>query len=129
MGNDAHITGTHMRLAKAILVAMSVVVTPLAAQKPDPKADVMATVRQFLDGFNKGDMKSAAAACAVPISIIDEFPPHLWQGPNACMDWSPDFDINAKANAITDPVVKITSVSLVDVTGDRAYVVTKTSYD
>lgn len=37
--------------------------------------------RQFIDGFNKGDTKSAFAAC--DISIIDEFAPHLWTGPNA----------------------------------------------
>jgi hypothetical protein len=36
----------------------------------------MVPVHQFLDGFNKGDMKTAAAACACPVFIIDEVPPH-----------------------------------------------------
>ncbi len=93
------------------------------------KTDAMIPVHQFLDGFNKGDFKFAAAACASPAFILDEFPPHGWQGANACNDWKNDFDTFAKANAITNPVVRIKKIVSVDVNGDRAYVVTNTSYD
>lgn len=41
----------------------------------DEKADVMVPVHQFVDGFNKGNTKTAAAASADQTSIIDEFPP------------------------------------------------------
>ena len=40
--------------------------------------------RQFIDGFNKGDVKSALAACADQVSIIDEFAPYEWHGAGAC---------------------------------------------
>ena len=40
-------------------------------------SDPMKTVQQFVDGFNKGDLKMAAATCAEEMSIIDEFPPYL----------------------------------------------------
>jgi ketosteroid isomerase-like protein len=92
------------------------------------KAEVMATVRQFIDGFNKGDAKTALAACASPAAIIDEFPPHAWQGPTACADWANDFEADSKKNGITDQVVKLAKPRHVDVTGDRAYVVVPANY-
>jgi hypothetical protein len=88
----------------------------------------MATVHQFIDGFNKGDEKSALAACASPASIIDEFPPHAWQGPTACADWAHAYDVNAKENGITDGFVTLGTPWHVDVTGDRAYVVVPVKY-
>src|SRR6476660_555667 len=61
-------------------------------------ADVTAPIRQFIDGFNTGDTKSAFAAYAKgDITIIDEFAPHVWMGPHAAQDWAADFAKNAKA--------------------------------
>jgi hypothetical protein len=47
------------------------VATPAVASD---ETDVMQPIHQFVDGFNKGDVKSALAACAEETSIIDEFP-------------------------------------------------------
>jgi hypothetical protein len=44
------------------------------------EADVMAPVRQFVDGFNKSDIKMTQGACANQTFIIDDFPPHEWRG-------------------------------------------------
>ena len=90
--------------------------------------DVLVPVHQFLDGFNKGDAKSALAACASPAYIVDEFAPYAWQGPTACADWANDYDANAKKNAITDGVVTLGRPRHVDVVGDHAYVVVPTDY-
>ncbi|HEY6947921.1 MAG TPA: nuclear transport factor 2 family protein [Gemmatimonadales bacterium] len=95
----------------------------LAQQK-----DVMAPVHQFVDGFNKGDIKSALAACADQTSIIDEFPPHEWHGAGACAKWADDFDANAKKDGITDGMVILGKPRHVDVTGDLAYVVVPANY-
>ena len=89
----------------------------------------MAPIKQFIDGFNKGDEKAALAACASPAVVIDELPPYLWQGANACADWARDFDADAKKNGITDGFVKLSKPRHVFVTGDRAYVVVPTAYD
>jgi ketosteroid isomerase-like protein len=111
-----------------MLVVIAVILTagPAAASE---KTDVMATVNQFIDGFNKGDVKSALAACAAPAFIIDEFPPYAWQGPTACSDWANDFDANSKKDKITDPVVVLGKAKHVDVTGDHAYVVLPAAYN
>ena len=92
------------------------------------KLDVMASVHQFIDGFNKGDTKTALAACAAQTSIVDDFPPHAWQGPTACSDWANDFDADAKKQGITDPIVTLGKPWRVDVTGDRAYAVVPAKY-
>jgi ketosteroid isomerase-like protein len=81
-----------------------------------------------VDGFNKGDTKTAVAACAEQTSIIDEFPPHEWHGAGACAKWANDFDADAKKNGITDGIVTLGTPRHVDITGDRAYVVVPASY-
>jgi hypothetical protein len=112
------------RLALALVVAL----TAGTAAATD-RTDVMATVQQFIDGFNKGDVKSALATCASPVSIVDEFPPYAWQGANACADWANDFEANATRNGITDSVVTLQKPKHVDLAGDRAYVVVPANYD
>jgi len=110
---------------------MLVPITVLLAAGPtvaSERTDVLAAVNQFIDGFNKGDVKSALAACATPAFIIDEFPPYAWMGATACADWANDFEANSKKDRITDPVVKLGTARHVDVTGERAYVVIPASY-
>jgi len=107
-------------LALAALAAAQ----PAAAQQKD----VMIPVHQFVDGFNKGDVKTMVAACADQTSIIDEFPPHEWHGAGACAQWASDFDADAKKNGIADGVVTLGTARHVDVTGDRAYLVIPANY-
>jgi hypothetical protein len=89
---------------------------------------VMAAVHQFADAFNKGDTKTAAAACAAQTSIIDEFPPHEWHGAGGCAKWMRDYDADAKRNGITDGVVTLGTPKHIDITADRAYVVVPADY-
>jgi len=91
-------------------------------------AAVMARVQQFVGGFNRGDTKAAAAACADQISIIDDFPPHAWSGAGAFEKWMNDFDADSKKNGIADAVVTLGKPRHVAVTGDRAYVVVPADY-
>ena len=111
-------------ISLAVLVAALAVGPSFAADKDD----VMAVVKQFVDGFNKGDVKSALATCSEQTSIVDEIPPHEWHGPGACANWAKDFDADAKKNGVTDGKVTIGKPRHVDVTGDRAYVVVPASY-
>ena len=114
-----------MRLMSIAFVVAALAAVPAFAADKD---DVMASVKQFVDGFNKGDVKSALAACAEQTSIVDEIPPHEWHGPGACGTWANDFDADAKKNGITDGKVTLGKPRHVDVTGDRAYVVVPASY-
>jgi len=111
----------------ALAVAMLAVGAAANAAASD-KSDVMKSVSQFVDAFNKGDTKTAAAACADQTAIIDEFPPHEWHGSGACSTWMNDYDSDAKKNGITDGNVTLAKPRHVDVNGDRAYVVVPASY-
>ncbi|MGH8199400.1 MAG: nuclear transport factor 2 family protein [Steroidobacteraceae bacterium] len=86
------------------------------------KTDAMAVVHQFIDGFNKGDLTSAIAACAEESSVIDDFPPYEWQGAG-CKKWADGFRAIAKKEGITAARILLGKPRHVDVTGDRAYVV------
>jgi hypothetical protein len=86
-------------------------------------SDPMATVRQYIDGFNKGDAKAMAAAFAVPGSILDGMAPHVWQGPTAAEDWYRDVLVEGKQHGASDYVVTLGAPLHSNITGDSAYVV------
>ena len=89
----------------------------------DEHEDPMATVRQYIDGFNKGDAKVMAATFAAPGSILDGMAPHLWQGPTATQDWYRDVLIEGKQHGASDYFVTVGEPLHNNVTGDSAYVV------
>lgn len=111
---------------RKLLLALAVFATTAAAwgQGQGP----MAAVNQFVDALNKGDLRAAAAACARPASVVDDFPPHEWQGSTACADWGAAFAAYNEQNGITNGVVRLGKPWHVDVTGDRAYVVVPASF-
>src|SRR5262245_37653690 len=111
-----------------IWVAFTVMLTAAGQPGASQETAVMATVNQFVNSFNKGDTKTAVAACADQASIIDEFPPHEWHGAGACAKWISDFDADSKKNGITDESVTLSKPRHVDITGDRAYVVIPADY-
>jgi hypothetical protein len=93
-----------------------------------PQTDVMATIHQFIDGFNRGDAKTALAACATQASIIDEFPPHEWEGAGACADWAAAYGAQAKRLGVTDGIVTLGAPWYLSVEGNRAYAVVPATY-
>jgi ketosteroid isomerase-like protein len=89
------------------------------------KDDIVATLHQFADNLDPKTVDKALATCDSPTSIIDEFPPHVW---NSCQDWIKDFGEFNEKNGVTDAVAKIGAPWSVDVDGDRAYVVAPATY-
>lgn len=93
-----------------------------------PQAAVLAehpvsVLSQYIDAFNKGDVKAMAACFAVPGSILDGMAPHLWQGPTATQDWYRDVLIEGKQHGATDYFVTLGEPLHNNVSGDSAYVV------
>lgn len=85
--------------------------------------DPMAAVRQYIDAFNKGDVKTMAATFAVPGTILDGMAPHVWQGPTATQDWYRDVLVEGKQHGASDYFVTLGEPLHNNVTGDSAYVV------
>ena len=90
--------------------------------------DPMTTVRQYIDGFNRGDSKAMAAAFADPGSILDGMAPHVWHGPAATQDWYRDLLAEGEHMGASGFLVTLDEPRHVDVTGDSAYVVVPASF-
>jgi len=109
----------------ALLVSVLAAPATLLAASPD----VSAPIKQFIDGFNSGDTKSAFAAYAAgDVAIIDEFAPNRWSGPHAAQEWAAAYDKHAKATGVTDGQVKYGAPTRTEIEGNSAYVVISTTY-
>lgn len=97
-----------------------------AAQAGD--AAVEATIRQFGEAFNKGDVAAAKALHVAAPTIIDEVGPHYWTGPTAFDSWLSDLGKAEAAEGKTDAKVAISPPSREVVSGDRAYVIVPATY-
>ena len=93
----------------------------VSASQPET-TEPMAAVRQYIESFNKGDVKAMAALCAVPMSILDGMAPHVWHGPTAAEDWYGDAMTEGEHLGATDYSVALGEPLHVNVTGDSAYV-------
>jgi len=103
----------------ALLLALSA--APAAAAPPaGGPAD---TVYRFMSALNKNDAKTALALCEASASILDEFPPHEWQGTNTCGRWLDAYVAYDKSRGISNEYVALRRPLHADVTGDRAYTV------
>jgi hypothetical protein len=96
----------------------------VAAESPD-QAAAMKVVNQFVDGFNTADSKTVLATCAHQTAIIDAFAPYTWQ---SCSMWMEAYNAWAKKSGIMEGMVTLAAPKLVDITGDRAYVVVPASF-
>lgn len=99
-----------------------------ASAAASDRDDVLASIQQFFGGLNKGDVKTAVAACASPASIVDDFAPHEWHGTNACADWAVGFAADNAKHGITDGIVTLFKPWHVYVKGDYAYVVVPANF-
>jgi ketosteroid isomerase-like protein len=112
----------------ALTFAFAPPVTASPAMALDAK-DIVAVINLFNDSMNRGEMSEAQATFTPAPSIIDEFPPHHWDGPTAFADWGAAFEANSKSHAISMPAVKLLKPSHVSVEGDRAYAVVPALYE
>jgi ketosteroid isomerase-like protein len=111
-------------LAAAILGATAWASATWAAD-----ATVEAPIHQFIDAFDKGDAKTAGGAFVTTgVSIIDEVPPHIWQGPGAFAAWAGDLGKYDKAHGMTGEAVTLGAVKREVVSGDTAYVIVAATY-
>jgi ketosteroid isomerase-like protein len=87
----------------------------------------MDAVRRYVDGFNRGDVKTMASIFAVPGMILDGMAPHVWHGTTAAQDWYGDVLVEGEQHGVSGYVVTLSEPRHVTVTGDNAYVVVPSS--
>ncbi|GAC1431503.1 MAG: hypothetical protein NVSMB62_28520 [Acidobacteriaceae bacterium] len=114
---------------RCLLLALCASGLVCPASRAAATGDVTAPIRQFIDGFNKGDTASGFAAFgAGDITIVDEFAPHLWTGANAAHAWAADYEKHTAAAGVSDGVLTYKAPTRVETEGDLAYVVIPTAY-
>jgi len=91
-------------------------------------AGMEATIRQFADAFNKGDMKTAKALHVAAPIIVDEIAPYSWSGPKAFDSWGADLGKAEAAEGKSGGKVTIGAPTRENIAGDHAYVVAPTTY-
>ena len=108
------------------LAALPALLAATAAQAGNPAVE--APIRQMIDGFNKGDIKAAKATHVASPMIIDEVAPYAWSGPKAFDSWSSALAKAEAAEGKTGGKVAIGAPIRETIVGDRAYVVTPSTY-
>ena len=112
-------------MKKLMLIACALLATAALAAESAGPADV---ARQFIDAFDKGDLKAAEATHAADVAIIDEVSPYQWQGHGAFKAWLDDLTKHDTAAGVTDGNVKLGNAIREEVTGNHAYVVIASEY-
>ena len=108
-------------LSLVVAIAVAIVgAEPLAASQ---ETDLMVPVRQFIDGFNKRDIKMVEAACAEQTFVIDDFPPHQWRGQKAISRWFHDLVRLSEKDRMSDILVTPSKPRHVHIAGTNAYAV------
>lgn len=111
------------RFLLSVAGVAALALTPGMAAQAAPPSGPVAALHQFIDNFNKGDVKAAEAAHASDAVIIDEMPPHVWRGPNAFQAWTTSLGEAAKAAGDTEQKVTLGAPIRTEINGDKAYAV------
>jgi hypothetical protein len=113
----------------AVLGAFVVAGLSATAGAATPAADVMVPVHTFIDSFNKGDTKTAAAQISPDgMLVVDEIAPFSWSGTKAFETWGQALEEADKAAGNTDARVTDAKPVRVEVSTDHAYVVVPAVY-
>jgi hypothetical protein len=62
----------------------------------------MDAVGEYVDAFNRADIKTMTSAFAVPGMILDGMAPHVWHGTTAAQDWYRDVLIEGEQLVLQD---------------------------
>ena len=85
---------------------------------------MIAPIQKFIDSFNKGDMRGAAATHAADgriSSITDEVSPYLWRGPQALTAWAADLESGRQETRDrSDQMVTLSAPTRSETSGDQA---------
>jgi ketosteroid isomerase-like protein len=92
------------------------------------ESDVMAVVKAYLADINNGDVPNFTKLCAPQVIILDDFPPHVWQGANACTEWLNALVAYDAKTGVTPEALTMGAPRRLSVNGDHAYVVLPAGY-
>jgi hypothetical protein len=69
--------------------------------------ELMDAVRQYVDGFNRGDVKTIGSTFAVPGMVLDGMAPYVWHGATVAQDWYRDVLVEGEQHGASEYVVSL----------------------
>ncbi len=114
-------------LAAAGLAAVAAAGSPRPAGAADPGLAALAP--KMAAALIADDVATLRAACAPNATVTDEFAPYSWSGSDACVRWAAGFAAFSKKLGLTGFRPTVAPKPFTDVTGKRAYVTARVSFD
>lgn len=113
----------------AVIVAALVAVGPCAsAAAPPPVGPLVALPAKMIAALIADDEATLRATCAPSSTVIDEFAPYSWSGPDACVKWAAAFKVFAAQIKLSGVKGTAAPKPFIDVSGNHAYVVAKVTF-
>jgi hypothetical protein len=113
--------------ATVALAAVLVVAGPAGAAPPADPA-LAALPAKMVAALIADDATTLRATCAPSSTVIDEFAPYSWSGPDACVRWAAAFKVFAAHMKMSGFKGTVAPKPFTDVTGNHAYVVAKVTF-
>jgi hypothetical protein len=113
--------------AAAVLAAIIAIGLPASAAPP-PDPALAALPGKMIAALLAGDVATLRAACAPSTTVIDEFAPYSWAGPDTCVRWAAAFKVFAAQAKLSGFKGAVAPNPFIDVTGNHAYVVGKVTF-
>jgi ketosteroid isomerase-like protein len=118
-----------MRLpAMGMIVGMALASCCAGPSFASDDSDVMSVVKAYLADMNNGDVPNFTKLCAPQVIILDDFPPHVWQGANACTEWLNALVAYDAKTGVAPEALTMGAPRRLSVNGDHAYVVLPAGY-
>jgi ketosteroid isomerase-like protein len=107
----------------ALGLAAALAATSASAQTASPEQAVAASLVQFTEAMNRGDVPAALAHFAANPTITEDLAPYRFSGPEAGATWVSAMGANGEAHGVTAIDMALSPATRVEVSGDLAYAV------
>lgn len=115
--------------AYAALIVGIIAAPAIAAPTPPPPDPALAAIPAKMAGaLIANDAVTLRANCAPGATIVDEFPPYSWSGPDACVRWSAAFKAFTASLKMSGFKSIFAPHPYIDASGVHGYVVAKVNF-
>jgi hypothetical protein len=112
----------------ALAFAAVLVLGAPAGAAPPPDPALTGLPAKMIAALVADDVAALRANCAAGATVIDEFAPYTWSGPDACVRWAAAFKVFAAQAKLTGFKGAAAPNPFIDVTGSRAFMTAKVTF-
>lgn len=117
------LNGVEEKAVRKLLIAIAMGMSTSTPVVASDNTDVIAVVHRWTDAFSRRSFNTGILPCAEDAVVIDDFPPHVWQGRGACSKWFKAFEAWASKAGVTNAAIALGEIRHLDFDGGFAYLV------